>query len=263
MPSNKEVNKLLISPPFYRLMKSHFNGLNLGLAYTAAVLAKEGFNVRIYNADYVDDSNYLTQEQLFQNYENYKAILNDEKAGIWQEVKKKIMDFNPDFIGISMYTGAYKSARVIANIVKKINPEIKIVVGGPHSTLDPEGTIKNKEFDYVIRSEGEFPFLELVEGKQLDSIKGLSYKKEGKIIHNPAREFIQDLDSLPFPARNLFLEKRENLDLGYVMTGRGCPFNCAFCASPKIWQRKVRFRSVDNVMAELEELVEKYHTRKI
>lgn len=258
---NKKV--LLINPPFYRLMKSHFNGLSLGLAYITAILEKAGFNAKIYNADYLDKEDYPKQEELFQNYQSYKEILNDEGADIWEEVKRKIKDFNPDVLGIFMYTGAYKSAKIIARLAKSMNPELKVVVGGPHPTLAPEETIKNEEFDFLIRGEGEFTFLELMEGKYFYNIKGLSYKKGGKIFHNQPREFIQDLDSLPFPARNLLLEKGKNLDLGYVITGRGCPFNCAFCASPKIWQRKVRLRSVDNVIAELEELVKKYQIRKI
>jgi radical SAM superfamily enzyme YgiQ (UPF0313 family) len=265
--SDKIQNKpkiLLIKPPFYRLMKSHFNGLDLGLAYIAAVLDKNGFYTRLYNADYVEEGILPSLEELFQNYNFYKEIINNRQHEIWEEIKNKIKNFNPDIVGISMFTGAYKSAKIVAQLAKEINPEIKVVIGGPHSTLSPQETlIKNNEFDYAIRGEGEYTFLELVQDCPLEEIKGLSYKKGNEIIHNQEREFIKDLDSLPFPARNLFLERGRNLNLGNIATGRGCPYACRFCASPKLWKRIARLRSSDNVLDELEEVVKKYNQKSI
>jgi len=255
---------LLVKPPFYRLMKSHFNGLDLGLAYIAAVLNKNGFEVRIYNTDYVADGKLASLEELFDNYKVYKEAINDEKNAIWQEVKEKIRKFNPDVLGISMFTGAYKSAKIVARLAKEVNPEMKIAVGGPHPTLSPvETLVKNSEFDYAVRGEGEYAFLELAEGVLLEQINGLSYRKDGNIINNPEREFIDNLDELPFPARNLFIDGNNGVDLSNIATGRGCPYACKFCASPKLWKRKARLRSPDNVIAELEELVNKYGQKTI
>ena len=254
---------LLMAPPFYRLMGSHYNGLHLGIGYIAALLKQDGYEVRIYNADYLNTSQYADQRQLFQNFPTYKATLADLAQPIWGEIRDKIASFAPDFIGITMMTANYAAARNIASIARTIDHNIKIVVGGTHPTLDPEGTLAVEYFDYVIRGEGEFTFLELVRGQDERQIKGLSFKKNGNQIHNEARPFIPELDVLPFPERNSFLGDTDGMQFGSLITGRGCPFACAYCASPRLWHRRARFRSVPNVLAELEELKANYSSSLI
>ena len=249
---------LLIAPPFYRLMGSHYDGLHLGIAYMAAVLKEHGHHVKVYNADHEDSLNYANLRDLFENYANYKATLNDPTHPIWKEVKDKIAGFAPDIIGITMFTANYKAAKNIATLSKTLDSNVKVAVGGSHPTLDPEGTIAQAEFDYVIRGEGEFPFLELVEGRENRDIRGLSWKKDGEVIHNESRPFISDLDKLPFPSRDSFLNNTNYREMGYIITGRGCPFSCTYCASPQIWQRIVRFRSVSNVIEELRYIKERF-----
>jgi len=250
---------LLIAPPFYRLMGSHYEGLHIGIAYIAAVLKEQGHYVKVYNADHEDSPNYANLRHLFESSTSYKAILADLAHPIWREVKDKIASFAPDIIGITMFTANYKAAKIIAMLSKTVDPDVKIVVGGSHPTLDPEETVAQEEFDYVIRGEGEFSFLELVEGRECEDITGLSWKKEGKVIHNESRPFISDLDKLPFPSRDSFLNNTNYSEMGYLITGRGCPFSCAYCASPRIWQRIVRFRSVQNVIEELRYLKERFN----
>jgi anaerobic magnesium-protoporphyrin IX monomethyl ester cyclase len=243
---------LLMAPPFYRLMGSHFNGLHLGICYIAAFLKERGHDVRVYNADYVDSDIYLNQRQLLDNYASYKAILNDPSHPIWGEIRDNIAGFAPEIIGITMLTANYKAAKNIARIAKEIDKKIKIAVGGAHPTLDPEGTLAEKDFDYLVRGEGEITFMELAADRELAKISGLSFKKDGQSFHNRSRPFIKDLDSLPFPSRDAFLNDTKHIDFGHVITGRGCPFNCAYCASPKLCHRIARFRSVPNVIEELE-----------
>lgn len=245
---------LLIAPPFYRLMGSHYNGLHLGIAYVAAVLKQNGYDVRLYNADYLDTEQYLNQRQLFENSPTYKVLLNDLGYPVWKQVEDEIARFAPDIVGITMLTTAFKAAQNVAQIAKRLYPGLKVVVGGVHPTLDPEEVLGHDEFDYAIRGEGEFSLLELVQGREPKDIQGLSYKKNGQLINNVARPFIKDLDILPFPSRDSFTNGANHVDLGYVMTGRGCPYSCSYCVSPKIWQRVTRFRSVPNVVDELEYL---------
>jgi anaerobic magnesium-protoporphyrin IX monomethyl ester cyclase len=249
---------LLMAPPFYRLLGSHYNGLHLGIAYIAAVLKEQGHFVKIYNADYSGTTEYVNQKQLFDNYPSYKAILNDLGNPIWGEIKDNISSFAPDLIGITMLTANYKADKIIARIAKSLNNNVKVAVGGAHPTLDPEGTLANEEFDYVIRGEGEFTLLELADDMEEKEIKGLSFKKNNKIIHNESRPFIEDLDVLPFPSRDSFWNDTKYLDFGHVITGRGCPFACAYCASPLLWQRTARFRSIANVINELDFLQTNY-----
>lgn len=253
---------LLINPPFYRLMNSHFNGLSLGLGYIASVLKNNGHHVRIYNADYLNEKNYANQIEIFENYGNYKNVLRDLQQPIWLEIRNVINDFSPDVVGITALTGTYKSAENIAKIVKDLNSNITVLVGGVHPTLLPDETIKNECFDYVVRGEGEQTFLELVNGKKKEDISGLTYRdNKGNIVHNPSREFIEDLDELPFPARELYLNEVEGMDYGYIMTARGCPFECTYCASKKIWNRKTRFRSEKNVIDEIKHVYTTFGVR--
>jgi anaerobic magnesium-protoporphyrin IX monomethyl ester cyclase len=251
---------LLIAPPFYRLMGSHFNGLHLGMCYIAAVLKEKGHDVKVYNADYVDSDAYLNQKQLFDNYTSYKAILNDPGHAIWREIKDKIAGFAPELIGIAMLTANYTAAKYIARIAKDIDSKVKIAVGGAHPTLDPEKTLVEKDFDYLVRGEGEITFLELAGDRELAKISGLSFKKDRQPFHNRSRPFIKDLDSLPFPSRDAFLNDTRYMDFGHIITGRGCPFNCAYCASPKLCHRIARFRSVPNVIEELELVKASYNS---
>ncbi len=250
---------LLVAPPFYRLLGSHYNGLHLGIAYIAAVLKEHGHFVKIYNADYGGSAEYANQRQLFEHYPSYKAILNDTAHPIWGEIKENISDFAPDLIGITMLTANYRAAKIVAKVVKSLNDDVKVVVGGTHPTLDPEGTLTGGEFDYAVRGEGEFTLLELADNREKEGIKGLSFKRGNRIIHNESRPFIKDLDTLPYPCRDSFLNDTEYLDFGQLITGRGCPFSCAYCASQQLWGRTVRFRSVSNVIRELEYLRTNYN----
>ena len=243
---------LLINPPFYRLMNSHFNGLSLGLCYIASVLDKARFHVRIYNADYLNDTKYLNQKALLENYENYKVILQNPDNPIWQEIKNTVENFKPDLVGITALTGTYKSAEIIARIVRDFDPGIRLVIGGVHPTILPDEVIKNDMFDFVVRGEGEHTFLEIARGEKKENILGLTYRDNiGRVVHNQERPFIKDLDTIPFPARDLYINESESMDYGYIMTGRGCPFQCTYCASKKIWNRQARFRSEQNVIDEL------------
>lgn len=250
---------LLIAPPFYRLLGSHYNGLHLGIAYIASTLKEHGHYVKVYNADYQDSLTYANQRQLFENFPTYSAILNDLSHPIWNEIKDRIAGFAPDIIGITVLTANYRAAKIIAKLSKILDSNVKTVVGGVHPTLDTEGMLAEDEFDYVIRGEGEFSFLELVEEREERDILGLSYKKNGKAIHNESRPFINDLDTLPFPSRDSFLNNTDYLEVGYVITGRGCPFSCSYCASPQIWRRITRFRSVSNVIEELVYLKKRFN----
>lgn len=253
---------LLINPPFYRLMNSHFNGLSLGLCYMASVLKNAGFNVRIYNADYLNDTKYITQKDLLENYENYKAILGNPYHPIWQEIRKVVEKFEPDLVGITALTGTYKSAEMIAEIVKSHDPKITLVIGGVHPMILPDEVTNNKMFDLVVRGEGENTFLEIARGEKKENILGLTYRDDnGTVVHNLERPFIKDLDTIPFPARDLYINETESMDYGYIMTGRGCPFQCTYCASKKIWNRQARFRSEQNVIDELKYVLKTFGTR--
>lgn len=256
---------LLLSLPFYRLMGSHFNGMSLGISYIAAVLKSRNFNVGVYNADYYDSGKYLTQEEIFSSHLGYEAVMKDENNPLWEEVTKNILNWDPDYIGISMYTANYPSAKLIAKKIRKLRPGIKIVIGGVHATLAYRDLMAENWFDYLIRGEGEFAFLDLMNNVPVSMIGGLSWRDEkNAVVHNPDRPPIDPLDIIPFPERELFITPSHNMDLGQIITGRGCPFACTYCASPAMWGRKnVRFRSVYDVVTELELISKKFQSSMI
>lgn len=256
---------LLMALPFYRLMGSHFNGMNLGLSYLAATLKTRGFNVGIYNADYYDSNKYLSQREIFDGYSSYIDIIKDENHPLWDEVVKNVLEWDPHYLGISLRTSNYPSAKLISRKIKSIRPDIKIILGGVHATLAYRELMSESWFDFIIRGEGEFTLLDFMNGVPLERINGLSYRKpDGTGVHNPPREAIPDLDMVPFPDRDSFITATHNMDLGQIISGRGCPFACTYCASPAMWGRKnVRFRSVYDVVSELELLSKRYQTSMI
>ena len=132
------------------------------------------------------------------------------------------------------------------------------MLGGPHPTIFPEETINLPSVDYVIIGEGEIPFLQLVNGAEPREIKGLVYKRGGDIFNNGMGEFIENIDELPFPDRELLPVKKYNSILGggrvvtTMFTSRGCPFQCAFCDRPHLG-KKFRAKSAQRVVDEMAE----------
>ena len=155
-------------------------------------------------------------------------ILYYEKKNFKNRLTKRIENFNPDFICFSAVTDNYHWALEIAKLVKK-NTETPIVFGGIHVTSCPEEVISREFIDFIVVGEGEYALLELVENPKKENIKNVWLKKDGKIIKNPTRPLV-DLNSLPFPDKELFYKEAPYLKGQYVcMTSMGCPFSCSFC----------------------------------
>ena len=170
----------------------------------------------------------------------------------------------PDVIGITAMTFTLIDALKFIEIVKKINPQIIIVLGGPHPHIYPEETINFSGIDYVILGEGEKTFLELLkcldkkDYERLRQVKGLVFKMDGQIINTGPGEPIMNLDELPFPARKLTPYKNyysiiaKKNPITTMFTSRGCPYRCTFCDRPAMG-KLFRARSAKNVVAEMEE----------
>jgi len=261
---NTNIKKvLLISPPWYRIFGGSSFASPLGLCYIAAVLEEHGYDVVIYNADFKNNLELISDREITARYDEYLRILKNINHPLWKEIQRVISYQSPDIVGISVTTAKYGSALNISHLVKIFDPKIPVVWGGVHPTILPEETIKNKDVDIVVRGEGEYTFLDLIENiDNLNDVLGITYKENDKIIHNPNRPLIQNLDELPFPARHLLLEK-ENYPpeaFGNIFASRGCPYNCIFCASHKVWTRKVRYRSPENVVDEIKYIQKTFKT---
>jgi len=257
---------LLVVPPFYRLIGGKNNWVHLGLSYVGSVLNKYGYEVKIYNADHGLQDKDIDLRGVFDGYERYEEAVNDPCHPIWQEILRGIEQYPPDLLGITIvFSATLKSVQNIATMVKQHDNTIKVVVGGPHATLAPDQTLSSPFFDYLVRGEGEQTLLELVQGRELAKIDGLSYKdNNGKIIHNPDRKFIENLDELPFPDPSLQLIPLRNLNenFGVISTSRGCPMRCVFCSDPRLWGRRVRHRSIGNVIDEISQRYYRHGVQK-
>ncbi|MFH1460437.1 MAG: radical SAM protein [Candidatus Omnitrophota bacterium] len=242
---------LLINPnytyfPGWLSTAVNYKGLSLGLAYIAGFLRKQNnVKVRIFDA----------------------VILNATIKDIILDIKK----FNPDIIGITTTTITINGARQIAQAAKKILKDIIIVLGGPHVSALPFENLDVANFCVI--GEGEVTFSELVteinNQKAWDNIKGISFKKNGEFVKTPSRNLIENLDCLPFPARDLLPEHKfmhiypyrlNNPYYENLVTSRGCNFNCNFCLNDLMWQKRTRYRSLNSVFEEIDILVKNKNT---
>ena len=164
---------LLVNPPFYRLLGSHYNANSLGIAYIASYLNKRGHDAWLYNADYVSDKNYGNLKKLFQNFTNYQNYFKDLDNALWNEVKDKILSFKPEWVGYTSYTANISAIKIISEKVRTVDPHIKQVVGGVHATLDHKLLYKLHAIDYTVRREGEMAMLSLVNGEDPKKISGV------------------------------------------------------------------------------------------
>jgi anaerobic magnesium-protoporphyrin IX monomethyl ester cyclase len=191
----------------------------------------------------------------------HKTKLIDSSFGVKDSlIVKEAVSFKPDLIAFSTATNDFGYACRIATFLKK-RFDVPFIAGGFHPTIAPEEVISKKCFDMICVGEGDFTFSELLEKmegkKSLTKIKNIWIKKNGKIIKNPVRKLAENLDSLPFPDRDIFdYEKylKWNHGTATFISTRGCPFQCSYCINhflAKKYKGKgkyVRFRGVDNFL---------------
>lgn len=193
-------------------------------------------------------------------------IDNDLERKSLSQLSIIIKNYRPDIIGITAVTAEFSDTLKLARMCKSVSGAL-LVIGGPHASgVYGEILEKYPEFDIVVRGEGELPFLDLARGNEWGIIRGISYRLNNKIIHNAECPRIDNLDALPFPGfdqidlpkyKDPFYTIYGSLTIP-IVTARGCPFECVFCASKVIFGRKVVSRTVDNVMDEIDYLIKKY-----
>ena len=213
----------------------------LGLGYLAAVLEKAEHVVRIYDLS-----------------------LDSLKA--FSKTIQEIINFSPEVVGLSVMSHTYESALKIARVIKE-KSEATVVFGGPHPSVMPKEVAGEDGVDIVVMGEAEETIREIC-GKRinLEMIDGICYSQEKKIFLNPKKNYIQDLDKLPFPGRHLLKLSRYSLRdesgnrMATIMTSRGCPYSCTYCYKG-IFGRKFRERSTKSIVAEIQECMKKYNYR--
>jgi anaerobic magnesium-protoporphyrin IX monomethyl ester cyclase len=234
---------IFVSPPYIdlygKLGKAAGRYFPLGLGYIAAYL---------------------------RHYGNHKVLMYEPEAqGLTYNDLKRIMKReSPDVIGLTCSTPNFHRALELAKIAKE-SSSAKIVLGGVHASALPEFIVETYPalIDCVVVGEGEITMLELVNAYQnkadIKEIKGIVFRKNGSVVRTEQRPFIMDMDSIPFPARdlipqNLFkpnLHNARHRNCASVLTSRGCPFNCSFCASRIVSGKRYRMHSAEYVLEEM------------
>ena len=236
---------LFVNPP-QTASKYKFMGViapPLGIAYMAGVLQENNIDVEILDAS-AEDMDF-------------------------KDVEKELLKRKPDLVALTALTPTIGRALETAQVVKETLPDSIVVMGGYHPTFNFIETLEDENVDIVIRGEGEYIMLNLVQALEnqssLHDVKGIVFedKNSKEIVVNPEAPLIQDLDELPFPALNLLpMEKYRLLDMDTHMTTmittRGCPMQCSFCSSAAMHGKKIRERSVENIVDEIEYLKTKY-----
>ena len=216
---------------------SEQNHYPLGIAYLHSYLEFCGNNV----------------ESLALNHCSYRVC--------FKAVIEKIEEFSPDIIGLQILTPNRVSSYQLIEYIHEKYPNIQLIIGGVHSTTMYKQLIEKYPFLIVVVGEGEITFAELVEklhskNDNLNSIDGIAFSHNNNVIKTNQRELIDNLDILPFPKHELFFNNERTS--GCIVTTRGCPFSCSFCCLDKISRRIVRYRSVKNVVDEIEYMTDKF-----
>ena len=239
---------LLISPPAHSIVKQVIGTAAppLGLAYLASIARDLGCDVKIVDS--------LAEDLTF------------------EDVKGKISKFYPDLVGVTATTSMIYEAYDVAALVKEVNPDAMVVIGGPHATFMASEILREcKHIDVVVRGEGELTFRELLmklmkADRDLRGILGITYRVDDKVRENPPRPLIRNLDDVPLPAYDLLpMDKYRvgKLKFGAIITSRGCPYTCVFCSSSLQFGKKWRAHGVERVLEELRILRYEYGRREI
>ena len=257
---------LLIDPPFKVFTGYANNFFPIGLAILAAVLTKEGHEVKVLEVDKITMTNDINYSDEYKRLQLYVDGINNDHHHIWGDIKKYLEEFRPDVIGLTVMTQKLGAAVKLAQICKEWDSNVPVIVGGAHPTLDPEQVLSSKDIDFAVRGEGELVLPQLLKAIAAKSgfsgIGSLSYKKDGQVVNNPICALIEDLDIVPLPARELLMNAHNysSEDMGVIMTTRGCPYGCTYCFH--MWARRVRYRSIDSVIKEIKLVKTNYGTRQ-
>lgn len=241
-------SKVLLINPSYQ---PHWSRCEpTGLLYIASYLEERGIDVKLLD-------------------------LNIQKKNT-RKIISYINDFKPGFVGISLITRQALRAYRLGKNLKKSNPNIRLIYGGVHPTLLPDESFQVGLADYVVIGEGEKTTYELIKKinnhQSIKNIKGICYRYNNKVIKTNKCDFLTNLDILPFPDYSLVdLEKyNSNIHIKkyhgrtiHMFTSRGCTESCYYCCSPTLFKRHVRFRSVKNVVKEIEQVINRYSVKNI
>ena len=263
---------IVLFNPYYSQKKEYYSFYkptpSSGLLYLAAYLRKFDLESKFFELGIFDIKKALFRKG------RVRFGLPDK------QIKKILEKEKPKIVGItSMYSVYFGDVLEIARTVKKVNPRIKVTIGGNHACSYYDFILRDKSVDFVVIGEGEQTFLELCQAilkdkKNFRKIKGIAFKEKNKVIKTKPRELIKNLDEIPFPAYDLidyqkYCEVAKDnpylmrQPVGSIISSRGCPGNCVYCTVKAVWGRTWRGRGPKNVVDEMEFLVKRHGVREI
>jgi len=243
-------------------------GEPLSLLYLVTPLRMSGYEVKVFDTTCEGYDNIQIEDGYVTYGSNSISIINE------------LNKFSPDVVGVNcMFTAREKNALNVCKIVKGVNRDIRVIMGGLHPTLFPEKILNSGYVDYIIMNEGEFRLVKLLDAinknKYDFDFDGVAYKVKGDIKINRSFSFIEHLDQIPFPDRD-FVDMQKYFDIGrpyapfsaernvaQILCTRGCFNRCNFCSTVQYWGQKVRSRSADNIIEELKLMINKYSIKEV
>jgi radical SAM superfamily enzyme YgiQ (UPF0313 family) len=268
---------LLIQPPIQEFYRTFLRTQPIGLAYVAASLMRKGHEVEILDCHsekrksipIPSELSYLRDYYPFNDRSPFKLYTGYYHFGMeWEEIEKRIIHSKADAFGISSsFTPYHGEAQKIAGIIKNWDRRKIVAIGGAHVSCDPEDVLKSPSVDFAILGEGEVRFPSLLEQvekgrwKKIGQIDGIGYRTDGEIRINPLQNFIEDLDSLPHPARGLLDPDRYQIGKRrstMMITSRGCPHGCTYCSAHLIMGPLFRPRAPEALLKEMMECRNEY-----
>ncbi len=239
----KKQKILFITPPFHAgVVEVAGSWIPLNMVYLAGAATKAGYEAEIYDA--------MTK-----------------KVG-FEEIREKILESAPDFVGTSSFTSTVPDAIKVLEVARSINPGIITIIGGVHPSFMYEELFSlTQSVHYVVRGEGEITLPELlnalVNGGKMEDVKGIAYREHDKVIATPSRPFMDNFDAQPMGWDLLDWDDYTyyilpGSKLASVCTSRGCEQECTFCSQQKMWNRSWRGRSPGDVVQEMEHLNSRY-----
>ena len=256
MPERKRV--LLFQLPLFGVQRGRFC-VPQGLLSIAGFLERHGHECAVYPLDFLMLQKH--NAETLSDRDTFAAVAREE-------IKSLIEQHRPHIVGTGVMSAEYRMGKELLAYIKTLDPDILTVIGGPHVTFyDRECLSEEKNIDVVVRREGEWTLLDLVNAvarkQDFAQIPGCTYRdRNGEIIQNPERPF-GNLEDLPLPDYTRLPRRFVNESWIPIVFSRGCPFNCHFCQESVFWGHRVRGRTIASIIQELSMIADNYDNQVV
>ena len=250
---------LLVNPMFHRVFGPSDMHVPLGLLYLKSALAAKGLRAEVCQLDYEPGATASGAD-----WDTLKARVQDTSQPWWRRFRRILDTVQPRIVGVGMVTPQFHAGAAAAQVAREQLPDAALIAGGIHPTAMPRETLTQGGFDYVVTGEGETVLPRLArhiinDAGRVRDIPGVALMHNGEYLHTGPAPLVKNLDTLPLPALSVITpDGRRTPAFRYsasMITGRGCPFNCTYCARSALWPRgNIRLRSVQHVMREIKRL---------